>query len=523
MRPSDNPQRRPSRRGLLQAAAAAGMTELAITSPAAAAAAAAPAAIPAADNPVARENAKPGTSDWQLTYVRPDRGAPYRTKLVEGYCSRTSVRPGETIGLHLSADPAARVAIDIYRMGYYQGLGGRHVATLGPVDVKPQPVPPAGKHRLLECGWPAAAELKIPADWVSGVYLGKLSADQHRYQSYVVFVVRDDRRAGLLFQCSDTTWQAYNKWPAADSLYDTDPPNKPLNGTTRVSFDRPYGKYPQVVDQPLSTGSGEFLCWEFPLCFWLESRGYDVTYISNLDTHADGAGLRRGKVFLSVGHDEYWSLEMFRNVKAAVDGGASAAFLSGNSVCFVAPLVPSTDGRPNRVFHRAGRYGGMLEVEKKQMGPFDLEGDPAVPNENTLLGVRTVSPFNGSGDLSVAPGKATHWLFEGTGLKEGDRIPGLVGWEFHGDPAALPGLEVVATGRTTNSGDKEATFAATVYPGPKGNWVFNASTIFWAMGLSQPPGVVPPHSHYGRPHGPDERVRRVTANFLRKCGVKVGG
>ena len=103
-------------------------------------------------------------------------------------------------------------------------------------------------------------------------------------------------------------------------------------------------------------------------------------------------------------------------------------------------------------------------------------------------------------------------------MKEGESIPGLVGWEFHGDPArGIEGLEVVATGRTINSGDKDATYTATVYPGPKGNWVFNASTIFWSMGLSAPPGVVPPHSHFGRPHGPDARVQRITSNFLRKC------
>jgi hypothetical protein len=50
--------------------------------------------------------------------------------------------------------------------------------------------------------------------------------------------------------------------------------------------------------------------------------------------------------------------------------------------------------------------------------------------------------------------------------------------------------------------------------------VFNASTIFWSMGLSQPPGLIQPHSHFGRPHGPDERVGRITANFLAKCGAR---
>lgn len=469
---------------------------------------------------IANENAKPGTSAWQLTYVRPDKNGAVRTSRIEGYCSHTSVRAGETITFHLSTTPAANVTIDLYRMGYYQGLGGRHVAKIGSVAVSPQRVPDKGLNRVRECRWPAAAELKIPADFVSGVYLGKLSCDTHRNQSYVVFIVRDERPADLLFQCSDNTWQAYNKWPESDSLYDSDPPNRALNGTTRVSFDRPYGRYPQVVDQALSFGSGEFLCWEFPLCYWLESQGYDVSYISNHDTHAGGDRLTRGKVFLSVGHDEYWSLQMYQNVKSAIAGGMSAAFLSGNSVCFVAPLVPSTDGRANRVFHRAGRFGNLTELEKPQMGPFDLDSQD-LPNESAIIGARTITPFNGSGDWIVADGIADHWLFAGTGIKAGDRIPGLVGWEFHGDPAKIPGLEVVAKGQTINGGDKSATFTATVYPGPKGNWVFNASTIFWSMGLSQPPGFIPPISHYGRPHGVDARVQKITANFLGKCGVKV--
>lgn len=472
-------------------------------------------------NPIRQENSHPGTSDWQLTYVRPDKNGSWRTKLVEGYCSQTSVRAGQTLTLHLSADPATSVTVDIYRMGYYQGHGGRHLTKLGPIAVQPQTVPAAGEHRLRECNWPATTTLTIPNDWLSGVYLAKLSCSDHRYQSYCIFTVRDDRNADLLFQSSTNTWAAYNKWPTDDSLYDSDPPKRSLNGTTRVSFDRPYGMYPQVVDQPLSMGSGEFLCWEFPLCYWLESRGYDVTYITNHDTHVDAPGLRRAKVLLSVGHDEYWSLEMFRHVKEAIAGGLSVAFLSANTCCFVAPLVQATDGRPHRVFHRAGRYGHLMEVEKAQMGPFDLEGNPEVPNERDIIGARTVSPFNGSGDWVIAPGKSSHWLFEGTGLKDGDSFEGLVGWEFHGDPAPIPGLEVVASAPATNTANKTANFTATVYPGPKANWVFNAGTIFWSMGLSAPPGVVPPHSHYGRPHGPDDRVGQITANFLRKCGVAI--
>ena len=97
-------------------------------------------------------------------------------------------------------------------------------------------------------------------------------------------------------------------------------------------------------------------------------------------------------------------------------------------------------------------------------------------------------------------------------MKHGDGIPGLVGWEWHGDPAKIPGLEIVATG-TTNNGSRQGKFTATIYPGPKRNFVFNASSCWWADGLSEPPGYVRP-SVYTTPRGPDPRAQRITRNLL---------
>lgn len=488
-------------------------------------------------NLILDENDKPGTTDWQLTYVK---NRNFRSETIEGYCSRTSISAGETLDIFISAYPETHVTVDFYRMGYYGGKGGRHMMKAGPFRVGTQPTPSVFEHRLRSCEWERTIALQIPDSWLSGVYLGKLSCLDNRYQSYVVFVVRDRRDAHIMVQTSDTTWQAYNKWPDEYSLYDSDTPRQPHSTRTWVSYDRPYGKYPQVVDQPLSQGSGEFLLWEYPLCYWLESQGYDVTYCSNIDTHADAKGLDRVKCFISVGHDEYWSLEMFNNVKNAVSRGLSAAFLGGNDIMWAIALedgAARSDGldprtgltvsgerykvlrdhnKPHRILYRVARFGGVSEAEAATgiMGPFDV----ATPNENTLIGARTMYPFNGSADWIVS--KADHWLFDGTGMRNDDRIPGLVGWEHHGDPASIPGLEVVAAGTTINGGGAESTYAATVYPGGQGNWVFNAATIYWAIGLSDPPGVVIPYSHFGRPHGVDARVQRITSNFLAKCGIE---
>src|SRR5262245_11169130 len=111
-----------NRRQLLQGLAGAGA--LAVASAA------------AADKPdrdrVRTENQRPGTTDWQLTYTRVDPKTRYRSTTIEGYVSRTSVRAGESLDFFVSTSPASPFVIDLYRLGYYQGRGGRHLQRLGP-------------------------------------------------------------------------------------------------------------------------------------------------------------------------------------------------------------------------------------------------------------------------------------------------------------------------------------------------------------------------------------------------------
>src|SRR5271168_1120583 len=209
----------------------------------------------AAPDVIRRENEKPGTRDWMLTNTRIDPDTKYRCPWIEGYCSHTSIRAGETLGIFASTNPASEFTLDVYRLGYYGGDGGRLVEKLGPFPGKAQREPEIGAKRVRDCAWEPSAELKIPADWVSGVYVGKLTEQREKLQSYVIFIVRDDRRADFLFQCSDTTWQAYNRWPSQFALYDDGKEQWYWGGDVQVSFNRPYGKYCQIMNQPLSTGS----------------------------------------------------------------------------------------------------------------------------------------------------------------------------------------------------------------------------------------------------------------------------
>jgi hypothetical protein len=137
-------------------------------------------------------------------------------------------------------------------------------------------------------------------------------------------------------------------------------------------------------------------------------EGYDVSYISNVDTHADAEGLNRAKGFLSVGHDEYWTQEMFDNLVKARDKGLSILFLSGNAVSSILPLSPSKDGTPNKI-----------------LGP-----KRPFKNEQELMG----NTSYGVGYAHFVVKQPDHWLFQNTGMKMNDTIRDFIGWEYHGYP-----------------------------------------------------------------------------------------
>lgn len=472
---------------------------------------------------IRRENAKPGTRDWLLTKTRTVPGKINnilnngRCTAIEGYCSANSVRAGEKLRIMVSTNPVSDFKLEIFRTGYYNGDGARLMKRFDSLKGMTQPEPPVGENYLCECQWEPSIEFEIPADWLSGVYLGKLTAEKENIQSYVIFIVRDDRPCNLLFQCSDLTWSAYNRWPADFAIYTPhDGRSSTATPSGSVSFDRPYALFTHPVNRIKdSGGSGEYRPWEFPLAFWLEQHGYDVSYISNVDTHADPAGLLRTKGFISVGHDEYWSLQMYDNVLKARDEGVSLAFLSANAVLCVVPMLPSGNGTPNRTIRREGWF---FPERSEMRSPKETDGfKPTIgPDGALLMGARTTPPVMGAGDWTCA--MPEHWLFEGTGMKKGDSVKGLVGWEWHGAPMMdLPGMQVVAEGETLMKGGKNpGHYTATIYDGPKGNIVFNAATIWWANGLSSPPGHVNPIRHGVTQQGPDERVQQITHNLFQR-------
>jgi len=461
------------------------------------------------DNPIVTENLLPGTTDWlievEFDTCTPPEHAFCRRPQIEGYCSQASVSQGDTLSLFVSTNPVTQFTVDIYRMGYYQGKGGNLKRSIGPLQGKTQITPdPDPLTNFFECNWDESYQLIIPENWISGVYLCKLNTIPDNFQSYIIFIVKDDRDVDFIFQCSDLTWQSYNRWPYWHSLYDE--AHIPWKGSsettiTRSSFDRPYALYVNLLPSAfnaLSNGSGEFLLWEYPLSFWMEQQGFDVTYISNIDTHADSTELLRAKAFLSVGHDEYWTYDMFNNVSKARDKGVNLLFLSGNSVSGAVYLDPSNDSRPNRVM---GRTTGE-----------DLK-------DTSIMGATSY----GVGYGSFVCQTPEHWLFEGTNMQKGDSIKDLIGWEYHGRPTGHQKDLIVLAETNINPagfGSKDAPpFVSTIYTTDKGNFVFNAGTCWWVQPLAKTPAYQHPRQNQLLIDfsNPDPRVQQMTLNLLNRA------
>jgi hypothetical protein len=346
--------------------------------------------------PVRAENLKPGSTDWQLTRVRVD-AKNYRSPWIEGYCSKQSVRAGESIDIMVSTDPPRRSEIEIFRMGYYGGRGARLMAKLGPFDGTAQETPTPGPKNVHECRWEPTTRLTIPADWLGDVYLGRLTTlvdpDAEPYwQRYVIFIVRDDRPADVLFQCSDNTWQAYNRWPNNYSLY-THP--KGADGPwAEVSFDRPYSResqYTGVVNDPLTVGAGEFLPLEFPLAYWLEQNGYDVTYCSNSNMTVPDHGLKC-KAFISVGHDEYWDIRQFRSLERMRDAGVNLLFLSATRSAESRRFPRAATAGPTARSSAPARTGGTMPITSRAGSPSTALSPSAGPMRDCCWGRATSTP-----------------------------------------------------------------------------------------------------------------------------------
>jgi hypothetical protein len=463
-------------------------------------------------SPIVLENQQPGSTGWSMWPA--GKPADDTGKQIKGYASATSVNKGESITFHVTVTPAQSYTMDVYRMGWYQGLLGRLMQSIGPLQGVAQPACPVDANTgLIECDWTASYTLTVPTTWTSGAFLVMLTNAQG-YQNYITFVVRDDeRRADLLFQQAVTTYQAYNNYPddrvTGKSLfaYNSYGANT-VTGTPRavkVSWNRPY----------TARGEGQLLGWEVYFIRWLERSGYDVKYSTNVDTHENSARLLQSKAFLSVGHDGYWSKPMYDGVQQARDAGVHLGFFGASAIFSQVRFEASPlSGAADRVL-----VGYNDRTIDPVQGPTTtiLWRDPFLNRpEQQLIGVQFSGeiPY-GTPNPPYVVKNSSSWVYEGTGLHDGDSIPLMVGYEMDSSmsnfplPASVAGTyQVLSQSPYVDSSNGPMTANSSIYQVPSGAWVFGAGTSSWSWGLSDD------NDGYMNP-----LIQRITANLLNRFGA----
>ena len=482
-------------------------------------------------NPVACENTKPGTpaSDWQITG--------YGDEALQGYPTQMSVAPGDTVRFKIKSTSTAAYHIDILRLGYYGGDGARKMqGNIAPTGTSTQPACDSqASTGLVDCGnWAVSAQWTVPTTAVSGVYIAHLVRNSDpSVESHIVFVVRDDASdADIVVQTSDQTWQAYNQY-GGSSLYTCAavcPPGEPTTykSAFKVSYNRPNWS------EEHSPGSSLFNGSEYGLIRFLEANSYDVSYLSGVDTHARGSLLLNHKLFISSGHDEYWSRTQRTNVENARDAGVDLAFFSGNEMFWKTRFEPSMDGTAaNRTLvsykdtHFQQQQDPVSWTGTWRDGRFAPSADGVVP-ENALIGQLFVVN-SGTSTITVPPAyrQLRLWRNTGAGLTTGQTMtlaPNTLGYEWDVDAdngfrpsgsiklssTTVSGVEVFTDLGSTTQFNGTATHNMTLYKASSGALVFGAGTVQWAWGLD----------NFGANGNADRNMQQATVNLFADMGVQ---
>lgn len=529
-----------------------------------------------ADNPIVIENQKPGTA-------RAIWDAPASNQ-IEGFATDISVDTGDEISFKINVNAADGVDvpyhIEIYRLGYYGGDGATLVTTINGLVGNAQPDPITDDRGLVDAGnWSESASWLTPETAVSGVYLAKLVRDDTGDTNQIPFILREDdlradgSRSDIVLQTSDTTWQAYNGWggnngEVAGNFYggyaDAPPPPEDAGpfGADRafaLSYNRPIitrdgGGY--------ASGPQDYLFGaDYAAIYWLEENGYDVSYISGVDTDRLGPSALLGhEAYISVGHDEYWSGDQRDNVEAARDAGVNLLFWGGNDVYWKTRYEPSIDGTDTD-YRTLITYKETWANYSLAAGPDDYANiDPSNEWTGTWRDLRFVDAVDAQGNPTaegaIPENALTGQLFIGdggvsdvgldvpqelsglrlwrdtsvAGVGAQDLSPAIIGYEWNTVPAdeyrpagliLLSSTEVAWDEILVDQGSRTApgtgTHSLSLYRAPSGALVFGAGTVFWTWGLSD--------EHDSSPYGgniENAALQQFTVNLFADMGIQPG-
>ena len=309
-----------------------------------------------------------------------------------------------------------------------------------------------------------------------------------------------------------------------------------------VSYDRPYSRSNNAA-AAFGNGAGEYLAniqplypnyglnssasWNYNMVRWLERSAVDVTYITNVDTNDRLMELPKPKLFLTQGHDEYWSNEMRDHVESLRDNGTHLAFLGSNTAYFMVRMEPRSSPGPIMnlsLVPNLAEDQSRVVVCYKQGGKDPVKNKLSVPArqyrpEADMVGVEYVGdPYEE--DLVVKD--ASHWIFEGTGIFDGHVIPGLLGYEVDSmrshttknNNIITPVFETPLKNIHIMRKEPILLCHGTIYSVDSGAHVFGAGTMQWSWALDD----------YGVQEGLrlsrlNRVIEKVTWNLFKAAGI----
>lgn len=384
---------------------------------------------------------------------------------VHGYCWPQSVAAGSAVELHASSAGGRPMSVEVARIGADRTVMSRSHW----VAVQDHAVPEEAA--AIGCEWPSAHTIDVGEDWRSGYYEVVLSVDVkgRTRTNHAFFVVRPDpatTSARMLLALGTNTWHAYNDF-GGPNLY---------TGGIQVSLQRPMTRgflaKPDGAGQRVTSlfppdrqsashvgynvmnhlspwaGSAGWPNWELPFVRWADENGFDLDVVTNVDLedHPELLGADSPySLYLSVGHDEYWSGSMRDAVEGFVSRGGNAAFFSGNTAFWQVRHEDITPEGPAMTlvgFKGAFKYDPVFDSDHQSelttMWSDHLLDRP----ENHMTGVSFVRGgyhrigkrvTRGAGGYTIH--RANHWMFDGTELDYGDVLGAeatVVGYECDG-------------------------------------------------------------------------------------------
>jgi hypothetical protein len=448
-----------------------------------------------------------------------------------GYAWPKWVRGGETAEFRINATEQYQLTLWRY------GRTKEFAAMIGWIDEHgPQAnrqVLPDGDFTQLGVAWNKQGYSSPPlvtAPDRSGLYYFVSRTPSKEVFSFPWVVAPARPTAKIAVLASTNTWNAYNNFGGRSNYVNADRlPSRPVVNARQdldryqnpaafgtwapkdedyrpLSFERPEPNNHIFDDpEPADPVQGRVQCGQAPgewrLYAWLEQEGFEYDLYAEGHLHEGKLPLDSYNVLILAVHPEYWTREMYLSVKQWVfERGGRLMYLGGNGLnCEVTLSADGTMRCLSHVNSVAGELGGHSEdgaVEYESRMHRTLESEANLLGVVcTVTGIMTAAPYRVIDD--------SHWIFQGTGLRNGDlfgertlheRVPGgASGHETDKRSAHSPANTVLlAKGTNRDDGGSEI-----VVHEPGDGAVFSVGSITWVAALFT-----------------DESVSRITRNVL---------